>query len=162
MDPCIFYKIVTNAETKKVAGYLIVMTWVDDCRYFGTPDLVKEYERTISENCKCTMEVETKEFVSIQVKHDKILGTIELTQEDYWEKAVERFREYLPASGPKPRQVPLSPTDERHLIEPTDVEMSEAEALSYASLLGVCQYPSAYTRLEMRYAMSILSRWRTK
>ncbi len=78
MDPCIFYKIVTNAETKKVAGYLIVMTWVDDCRYFGTPDLVKEYERTISENCKCTMEGETKEFVSIQVKHDKILGTIEL------------------------------------------------------------------------------------
>ncbi len=52
------------------------------------------------------MEGETKEFVSIQVKHDKILGTIELTQEDYWEKVVERFREYLPASGLKPRQVP--------------------------------------------------------
>ncbi len=26
----------------------------------------------------------------------------------------------------------------------------------------MCQYPSAYTRLEMRYAMSILSRFRTK
>ncbi len=75
MDPCIFHKIVTNEETKNVTGYLIVMTWVDDCRYFGTPELVKEYERTISENCKCTMEGETKEFVSIQVKHDKILGT---------------------------------------------------------------------------------------
>ncbi len=34
--------------------------------------------------------------------------------------------------------------------------------MPYASLLGVCQYPSAYTRLEMRYAMSVLSRWRTK
>jgi hypothetical protein len=162
MDPCIFHKIVTNDETKKVTGYLIVMTWVDDCRYFGTPELVKEYERTISENCKCTMEGETKEFVSIQVKHNKILGTIELTQEDYWEKAVERFREYLPAGGPKSRQVPLSPADERLLTEPTEVEMNEAKALPYASLLGVCQYPSAYTRLEMRYAMSILSRWRTK
>jgi hypothetical protein len=162
MDPCIFHKIVTNDETKKVTGYLIVMTWVDDCRYFGTPELVKEYERTISENCKCTMEGETKEFVSIQVKHNKILGTIELTQEDYWEKAVERFREYLPAGGPKSRQVPLSPADERLLTEPTEVEMNEAKALPYASLLGVCQYPSAYTRLEMRYAMSVLSRWRTK
>jgi hypothetical protein len=40
--------------------------------------------------------------------------------------------------------------------------MEEAKGLPYASLLGVCQYPSAYTRLEMRYAMSILSRWRTK
>jgi hypothetical protein len=60
MDPCIFYKIVTDENTKKVTGYLIVMTWVDDCRYFGTPELVKVYERTISENCKSTMEGETK------------------------------------------------------------------------------------------------------
>jgi hypothetical protein len=87
---------------------------------------------------------------------------MELTQEDYWVKAMERFREYLPAGGPKPRLVPLSPADERLLIEPTEKEMEEAKALPYASLLGVCQYPSAYTRLEMRYAMSVLSRWRTK
>jgi len=40
--------------------------------------------------------------------------------------------------------------------------MREASHLPYTSLLGVCQYPSAYTRLEMRYAMSILSRFRTK
>ena len=90
------------------------------------------------------------------------MGTIELTQEDYWVKAVERFRKYLPAHGPKPRLVPLSPADERLLIEPTEAEMNEAKDLPYASLLGVCQYPSAYTRLEMRYAMFVLSRWRTK
>ncbi len=133
-----------------------------DCRYFGTPDLVKQYEKTISENCKCTLEEESKEFVSIQVTHDKKGGTIELTQEDYWEKAVERFKMYLLASGPKPRLVPLSPADERLLVEPSVEEMEEAKGLPYASLLGVCQYPSAYTRLEMRYAMSVLSRWRTK
>jgi hypothetical protein len=162
MDPCIFYKMNTDKDTNKVTGYLIVMTWVDDCRYFGTPELVQKYEKTISENCKCTMEGETKEFVSIQVKHDKSGGTIELTQEDYWVKAIERFREYLPDGGPKQRLVPLSPADERLLVEPTEKEMEEAKALPYASLLGVCQYPSAYTRLEMRYAMSVLSRWRTK
>jgi hypothetical protein len=27
MDPCIFYKIDTDATTKKVTGYLVVMTW---------------------------------------------------------------------------------------------------------------------------------------
>ena len=92
MDPCIFYQINTDEKTRKVTGYLIVMTWVDDCRYFGTPELVRKYEETISGNCKCTMEGETKEFVSIQVKHDMKERTIELTQEDYWVKAVERFR----------------------------------------------------------------------
>jgi hypothetical protein len=77
-------------------------------------------------------------------------------------KAMERFRDYLPTGDPKPRLVPLSPADERLLVEPMEKEMEEAKALPYASPLGVCQYPSAYTRLEMRYAMSVLSRWRTK
>jgi hypothetical protein len=40
--------------------------------------------------------------------------------------------------------------------------MEEAKLLFYPNLLGVCQYPSAYTRFEMRYAMSLLSRHRTK
>ncbi len=60
------------------------------------------------------------------------------------------------------RKVPLSPADERLLVEPTEKEIKEAEHLPYPNLLGVCQYPSAYTRLEMRFAMSVLSRHRTK
>ena len=75
---------------------------------------------------------------------------------------MERFKEFLPRAGPKERLVPLSPADERLLVEPSGEEMAEASHLPYTSLLGVCQYPSAYTRLEMRYAMSILSRFRTK
>jgi hypothetical protein len=42
------------------------------------------------------------------------------------------------------------------------MEMKAAEHLPFASLLGVCQYPSSFTKLEMRYAMSVLSRHRTK
>jgi hypothetical protein len=85
---------------------------VDDCRYFGTDDLVKTYERIITENCKCALEGEAKEFVSIQIKHDLEAKTIELTHEDYWVKAIERFKAFLP-SGPKERLVPLSPADEK-------------------------------------------------
>jgi hypothetical protein len=58
--------------------------------------------------------------------------------------------------------VPLSPADEKLLVEPTDSELKEAEHLPIASLLGVCQYPSSFTKLEMRYALSILSRHRTR
>ncbi len=87
---------------------------------------------------------------------------MELTQEDYWVKAVERFKEHLPATGPKQRLVLLSPADEKFLVEPSEEEAKEGSHLPYPSLLGVCQYTYAYTRLEMRYAMSILSRFRTK
>jgi hypothetical protein len=87
---------------------------------------------------------------------------LELTQEEYWVKATARFKDYLPSNGPKDRKVPLSPADEKLLVEPTESEMKEAEHLPYASMLGVCQYPSSFTKLEMRYSMSVLSRHRTK
>jgi hypothetical protein len=162
MDPCIFFKINKDENTNAVTGYLVAITLVDNCRYFGTDDLVGEYEKVLVENCKCTLEGVAKEFVSIQINHDVKGETLELTQEDYWVKAVERFKDFLPSSGPKQRIVPLSPADERLLQEPSEAEAREASHLPYPNLLGVCQYPSAYTRLEMRYAMSILSRFRTK
>jgi hypothetical protein len=161
MDPCVYYKIVEDKEGL-VTGYLIVITWVDDCRYFGTEDLILEYERNVQKHCKCVLEGESKEFVSIEINHDVAGRTLELTQKEYWVKAVARFAEFLPESGPVVRKVPLSPADEKLLVEPTEEEMKEAEHLPYASLLGVCQYPSCFTRLEMKYAMSVLSRHRTK
>jgi hypothetical protein len=62
----------------------------------------------------------------------------------------------------KERRVPLSAAGERVLNEPTEEEIKEAEHLPYPNLLGVVQYPSAFTKPEMRYAMSVLSRHRTK
>jgi hypothetical protein len=106
-----------------------------------------------------TMEGVSKEFVSIQLCHDIQNKTFELTQEDYWVKAVERFKEYVGEKGPKTRLGPLSPADES---ETTADEIKEAEKLPFPNLLGVVQYPSYYTKLEMKYSMSILSRHRTK
>ena len=114
-----------------VTDFLIVISWVDDCRYFGTANLVTEYETIISSNCKCTMEGISKEFVSIQLNHDLTASTFELTQEDYWLKAVDRFKEFLDEKGPKLRLVPLSPADEKLLVEPTAEEIKEAEKLQY-------------------------------
>jgi hypothetical protein len=168
MDPCIYYQIlqrdskVGEMMVPILEEFLIAITWVDDVRYFGTQELVKEYEKVISSNCKCTLEGISKEFVSIQINHQVDAKILELTQEDYWVKAVERFKEFLGKDGPKPRLVPLSAADDKLLIEPTDSEIAEAAHLPFPSLLGVVQYPTCYTKLEMKYSMSVLSRWRTK
>jgi hypothetical protein len=168
MDPCLYYKIIQHdaggreGKEPTLLEFLIAITWVDDVRYFGTQTLVKEYEKVISANCKCTLEGLSREFVSIQIDHrvdDKIL---ELKQEDYWVKAVDRFKEFLSKDGPKTRLVPLSAADEKLLVEPTDDEIAEAAHLPFPSVLGVVQYPTSYTKLEMKFAMSVLSRWRTK
>ncbi len=126
MDPCIFHKINKDEKSDLVKDYLVVITWVDDCRYFGTTALVKEYEKVLMENCKCTLEGVAKEFVSIQIQHDVSRKTLELTQEDYWMKAVERFKDFLPNDGPNPRLVPLSLADEKLLQEPSEEEAREA------------------------------------
>ncbi len=63
-----------------------------------------------------TFEGVAKDFVSIQIVYDFGAKTLELKQEDYWEKAVERFKEFLGEKGPKERLVvPLSPADEKLL-----------------------------------------------
>jgi hypothetical protein len=166
VDPAIYYRVeeeTNNSNEKKVVkDFLIVITWVDDVRYFGTDRFVKEYERDVKENCKCTMEGESNEFVSIEIKQDLENKTVELTQVKYWEKSVERFAEFLPNGQAKERRVPLSAADEKMLTEPTEQEIKEAEHLPFPNLLGVIQYPSAFSKPEMRYAMSVLSRHRTK
>ena len=166
VDPAIYFRI---DETPKkpdkdstVKDFLIAITWVDDVRYFGTAKFVNEYEESIKQNCKCTMEGDSSEFVSIEIKQDLQRRTLELTQQVYWEKAVERFAEFLPIDKVKERRVPLSAMDEKMLTEPTEEEMKEAEHLPYPNLLGVVQYPSSFTKPEMRFAMSVLSRHRTK
>ncbi len=75
---------------------------------------------------------------------------------------MERFAEFLPKDKVKERRVPLSAADERLLTEPTEDEIKEAEHLPFPNILGVVQYPSAFSKPEMRYAMSVLSRHRTK
>ncbi len=117
MNPCIFYKVTKDEKTDLVQDFIVVITWVDDCRYFGTAALVEEHERVLTENCKCTLEGVAKEFVPIQIKHDLDARTLELTQEDYWVKAVERFKDFLPKDVLKLRLVPLSPADEKFLME---------------------------------------------
>jgi hypothetical protein len=148
IDPCIYYRIMEESKgeslEKKVTGYLIVITWVDDCRYFGTKDLVDEYERVVRKNCKCTLEGASKEFVSIQLNQDLQRKTMELTQEEYWVKAIDRFKEFLVGGKPKERLVPLSPLDEKLLVNPNEDEdeIKAAEHLPYPNLLGVVQYVS--------------------
>ena len=51
MNPCVFYKIMED-KAGNVSDYILVITWVDDCRYFGTDHLVAEYERNVQNNCK--------------------------------------------------------------------------------------------------------------
>jgi hypothetical protein len=93
------------------------------------------------------------------MKQDLKNGTTELTQPDYWEKSVERFKQCL-GREPKERSTPLSVTDYDLLKEATDEEVKEASHLPHPQLMGTIQRASASTKLESRFAVSTLSRFR--
>ena len=79
------------------------------------------------------------------MKHDLHEETLELTQADYWDKAIERFKEFLSASGPKVRAVPLSVSDMAYMVEASEDEVEGGKHLPFPQILGVIQYPSAFT-----------------
>ncbi len=95
------------------------------------------YSMDSSKHCKCTLEGVSDEFVSIEIVHDVDGKMLEMKREEYWVKAVERFKSYLGKDGPKIRLVPLSVADEKLLVEPSDDEIAKAQHLSFPSLLGV-------------------------
>jgi len=156
VDPSIYVRVDTD-DNGAVVDYLICITWTDDVRYFGTDAAVKRYEGTVQQHLKCTLEGESDEFVSLEIKQDLEKKTLEVTQKAYWVKAVERFREYYP-SGPKKRLVPITIADAALIEVATAEDVEKAKALPYRELLGLLNYPMVHTKLEGRYALSLLAR----
>ena len=82
-------------------------------------------------------------------------GLTLLTQSKYWVLVCERFREYL-----KPPFNVRTPLPERaEAREPSESEVKDAAHLPYRQLLGCMAFPSCHTKLEIRFAISLLSRF---
>ena len=79
-----------------------------------------------------TDEGESQEFVSLEIKQDLVAGTLEVTQSKYF-LAAKRFSKYLVG-----KKFPSTPLPESRKPEEG--------------------YPSTYVKLEIRLAISLLSR----
>ena len=146
-----------------VIEFLVVIVWTDDVRYFGTDDLRMQYEADIKKNLRVDFEGPSETFVSCDFKQDFVAKTLEVTQAGYWEKCVEKNKDLWPDGKPVHRATPLTPADSAYLILPvSDEDFEEAKHLEFAQILGQIQFPSVYTKLEMRFAISMISRQRSK
>ena len=188
-DPSIYIKIVTepvnadeaenrNREVQYVGAngsekvhcadgtcveFLVIIIWTDDVRYFGTEELRLQYEKDIKENLRVEFEGPSTSFVSCDFVQDFENKTLEVTQCKYWEKCVQRNSDLWENGIPESRATPMTPADATFLTLPvSDQDFEEAKHLEFPQLLGQIQFPSVYTKLEMRFAMSLLSRQRAK
>ena len=102
------------------------------------------------------------EFVGVSFLQDLERGLMELKQPDYWLKSGKTMEKYFP-DGFKRRENPMTPADDRAMTEEvTDEEFKAAESLPYRQLCGIVSYPASCTKLEMRYAVSVRGRHRSK
>jgi hypothetical protein len=75
---------------------------------------------------------------------------------------MERLAKYFP-KGVKERWNPLSVYDEKVMMEDvTDEDFEEAKHLEYREVCGIISYPASCTKLELRYAVSVCGRHRSK
>jgi hypothetical protein len=161
VEPSLYVKIQVD-EKDEVIGWLLMTIWTDDVRYIGTDNCIKEYEQEVQKHVKVKFLDIPGEFVGTEFHQNLELGICELKSPKYWESALERLAKYFP-KGVKERWNPLSIYDEKRMMEEvSDEEFEEAKHLEYRELCGIISYPASCTKLEMRYAVSICGRHRSK
>jgi hypothetical protein len=162
IEPSLYVKMSTN-EKDEVVEWMIAVIWTDDVRYFGTTNMIKDYEDEIQKHIKVKFLGVPGEFVGVEIKQDLTRGLCELKSPKYWESAFEKFSSYFP-NGIKERVNPLTVHDEKFLLGEavSDDEFEEAKGLPYREICGVISYAAGCVKLEMRYAISVCGRHRGK
>ncbi len=161
-EPSMYVRIKVD-EDDLVVGYLIVICFVDDVRYFGTDLEVKEYKEAALSRLKVKFEKPpVQDFVSVETYQNLEEGTFELKMPKYFENAGTFFKEFR-NGGFKTRTIPLTVLDEKCLFEaPTQQEIDEAKSLSLLPAVGILSYPASNCKFEMRYAISVLGSRRAR
>jgi hypothetical protein len=162
IEPSLFVKIEVD-EDDKVVGWMIANVWTDDVRYFGTDAVIRKYEEDIQKHVKVKLLGVPGEFVGTDFHQDLERGLCELRSPKYWESAMFKVGKYF-EGGVKERHNPLSIYDEKFMLESevSDEEHEKAKHLEFRELLGICSYPASCVKLEMRYALSICGKHRSK
>jgi hypothetical protein len=162
VEPSLYVKIEVN-EQDEVSGWMIANIWTDDVRYFGTDEVIRRYEVELQKHVKVKLLGVPGEFVGTDFHQDLNLGLCELKSPKYWESALLKVGKYF-KDGVKERHNPLSVYDEKFMIESevSDEDFEKAKHLEFRELLGIVSYPASCVKLEMRYAISICGKHRTK
>ena len=155
-EPSMYVKIKVDSNDS-VAGYLIVIAFVDDVRYFGTQPEVDKYKQDVLSRLKVKFEKPpVQEFVSIETYQNLEEGTCELKMPKYFDKARHFFKDFRKGDF-KERTIPLTVLDEKCLFETsTPEEIEEAKYLPFLQAVGILSYPASNCKFEMRYAISVL------
>ena len=151
MDCCVYFR-----EDSGMMVYLVL--YVDDMLIASVSmSLIKDLKQKLKGEFDMKDLGPAKKILGMQLHRDRKTGTLFLSQEDYIRRVIDKFG----MANSKLVQTPLAPhfrlSDQ--LSPTTEAEKSEMVNVPYASAVGCLMYAMVLTRLDLSYAVSVVSRY---
>ena len=136
--------------------YIMMLTWTDDFPYFGTDKMVNWFNHHLPKLIKVDLVGKCEDFISIEVTQHAD-GSKEVTHSKYWLALGEKYAEQLKGRN---MRVPMKPGVDKQLadLKPSEEEHYAVSDYPYRELVGSISFPSCHTKLEIRLAVSLISR----
>ena len=150
-DQCCYLKNFTNS-------YLVLLLYVDDMLIAGSS---MEEINTLKARLSSEFEMKdlgaAKQILGMRISRDRVAGTLNLSQEQYIQKVLSRFKvdEAKPRSTPLANHLKLSKEQSPKTAE----EHEHMEKVPYASAVGSLMYAMVCTRPDIAYAVGAVSRY---
>ena len=136
---------------------LLVGTYVDDCVIGASSEAARQWylsrlSKRFPVNEKSTGIISFEEpgrILSMQVKYDIEKGILEFNQTEAIEALAKKFN----VEKRKPRNLPIDPN-----VDLPKLKSAEVNTTDYMSIVGSCLHIAQVSRLDIAYAMGVLSR----
>ena len=151
VDECVYIKAAKN-------DFIFLILYVDDILLASSSmKLLKETKSFLSNNFDMKDLGEASYVLGIEIKRDRKLGILGLSQQNYIQKVLKRFGMETCTAG----EAPMSKGDKLSKISKNGGKMTAMETKPYARLIGSLMYAQVCTRPDLAFSVGILSRFQT-
>lgn len=153
VDRCIYMKVSGSK-------FIILVLYVDDI-LLATNDkgLLHDVKKFLSNNFEMKDMGEASYVIGIEIFRNRSQGLLGLSQKEYINKVLERFRMEKCSAG----IVPIQKGDKfsEKQCPRNDLERKEMESIPYASVVGSLMYAQTCTRPDISFAVGMLGRYQS-
>ena len=151
-DHCLYTQKISDGSL------MILILYVDDMLIVEKSlSEIANLKQTLSDNFAMKDLGEAHHFLGMRIKRDRKCGILELSQESYIQKVLQRFNMQggKSVSTPLPSYLKLSKDDSPK----SDAEKAEMAKVPYSSAVGSLMYAMVATRPDIAFAVGVVSRY---
>jgi hypothetical protein len=151
-DHCVYFKRLENGS------YIILLLYVDDMLVAGSNmQDINVFKKKLSNSCAMKDLDDAKKILSMRITRDRKNCKLTLSQGEYTEKVLERFR----MQNEKPVNTPLANHFKltKEMYPKTQEEIKYMSRVPYSSVVGSLMYAMVCTRPDIAHAVEVVNRY---